>query len=146
MSRIIVDQEIFEQAAENILKSGNILRFRANGNSMVPSIRDGEYVLIEPVDFSKIRKGDILFCRNNDDKLVAHTVIQVNFQEDKEKVLLKGDNSFHSDGWLSSSQILGKLTQVERRGRIYQLESRLYRIKMNLLRQPFVQRFRSFFQ
>lgn len=53
----------FTDVACDLLRRGHKVRFSAPGWSMEPTIRNGETVLVEPVQARDVRRGDILLYR-----------------------------------------------------------------------------------
>lgn len=98
------------------------LRFRALGSSMFPLIRNGDLVTIKPVDPDDLSTGDIIFFEKND-SLILHRIIEE--EKFKGKFTTKGDNMPICDHAVNSNEILGKLTGIERNGKIINLDTSL---------------------
>lgn len=97
---------------QTVLTSGGRVRFTATGASMIPFIRGGETVELEPIAFSDIQRGDILLARRADGVYVLHRVAQLADQ----RVFLVSDAG-RLDGWIEADQIIGRAASVFRRGR-----------------------------
>ncbi len=124
-----------------LLRGGTSVRFRANGRSMYPSIRDGEVVVVEPVEPSDVKRGDIVLYRldrstptqssvlspQSSSGVIAHRVVQVNrsngSHEEALLFRLRGDASSCCDEPVEAQQILGLVVFVERKGRSIHLAS-----------------------
>jgi len=108
--------------AESVLKAGVSLRFQARGSSMTPTIRDGDTLLVSPVQTHDLRVGQIVLCQSGDDKFVVHRIVQRRRQQGDISFLLKGDQCHCPDGWVDSSRILGRAVHACRQGRVVQLQ------------------------
>lgn len=96
-----------------VLAKGASLRFRAKGRSMFPAIRNGDVVTVSPIDPAGLRQGDIAaFVSGGNDRLAIHRVLSARGGA----FLFGGDNALFADGWIASSQVLGRVTKVERNG------------------------------
>lgn len=92
---------------------GGVFRFKARGFSMSPFIRDGD-ILTVARPAGGYRVGEVVaFVRPGCDKLAVHRIAG----RRGGCFLIKGDNCSDQDGWFSASDILGRVTRVERRSR-----------------------------
>ncbi len=101
---------------EELLGSGQTVRFRAPGHSMSPLIRSNEMLVVQPIDPRAARKGDILLYRAAD-RLTAHRL--VGFVQGREgatpQLILKSDVWLSTDERVLPAQVLGKVVAVERK-------------------------------
>ena len=89
-------------------------RFRANGFSMSPFIKDGDVVTVSPLLDVTPRLGDVVaFIRPEAKKLVIHRVLG----KKGDACIINGDNNFAIDGLIPKANILGCVKTVERDGR-----------------------------
>ena len=87
---------------------------------MSPFIRDGDVITIVPYSHDKTHLGEIAaFIHPESGKPAVHRIIGKNSLA----CLIQGDNASGSmtDGWIPKENILGKVNQVEREGRIIRL-------------------------
>ena len=120
------------QICADLLRSGILVRFRAPGDSMYPTICDCDLITVEPMEPSDIIVGDIiLYCHKNG--VVAHRVI--NIEAPQSSVLssqhfftVRGDAAINLDSPVFSEQILGKVVSIERNGR--RIDPYNFRIKL----------------
>jgi len=97
-----------------ILGKGSSARFRAKGFSMSPFIKDSDVVTVSPCSPAGLHSGDIAACTcGASSRLVIHRIVG----KRGEMFLVKGDNLAGSDGLFHGSQMLGRITRVERNGR-----------------------------
>jgi signal peptidase I len=69
-------QHLFVDISADLLRQGQSVRFRAPGQSMHPTIKEGETITVAPVAVSDIRRGDILLYKLGK-KVVAHRVVSI---------------------------------------------------------------------
>lgn len=95
-------------------EKGAVFRFRASGESMFPTIRNGDIITVSSPDGVHAVPGDIVAFRTPlGGKLAVHRVTGVR----SGSFLIKGDNSLEPDGTIPRSDILGLVTRIERGGR-----------------------------
>ena len=93
------------------LKKGKSVEFRPKGNSMKPKINSGDQITVSPIkDYSKIKKGDIVFCKVNGNHYV-HLVLAVSQKTDGYRFQI-GNNKNKINGTIGQNQIFGKVTKV----------------------------------
>jgi hypothetical protein len=112
-----VDRDAFSIVTESLLARGLSVRFRAGGLSMAPSVRDGECVIVAPVDARDVAIGDVVLCETWRGPL-AHRVL--GFERDAfgtRRFVLRGDASLENDPPVAASQLRGHVVSVERDGR-----------------------------
>ncbi len=104
----------FGELSAGMLQAGRSVRFKARGSSMFPLVRDGDNLLVEPVEIASLRVGDILLCSVQSDRVIVHRVVRRRKADGK--FLLQGDRVSEPDGWIDSVHILGRVTEIERGG------------------------------
>ena len=90
------------------------LKFQARGLSMAPFIKDGDVVTVSYLDGDNIGLGTVVaFSQPESKSLALHRVVakKDNFY------LIKGDNTYASDGWVERKNILAYVCKVERKGK-----------------------------
>ena len=115
----------FESTIADVLRRGVAARFHATGDSMHPTIRSGEHLHVKAVDARSLRVGDIVLARAMRG-LTAHRVIRLEHQT----IITRGDNALRRDGALRLSDILGRITHVEREGATVTVPSAPLRIRV----------------
>lgn len=91
-------------------------RIRAEGNSMLPVLHEGDLIEFKQVPFSEVQFNDIiLIYRNN--IFVTHRVI---YKADT-FVIARGDNNADADPPIRPDMILGKVFRFRRHGRWYEI-------------------------
>jgi len=101
-----------ELAAE-VLRSSGRLRLRATGASMLPAVWPGDIMSVRSHDAAEALPGDIvLFGREG--RLVAHRVVERTLCQDRIQWVTRGDSVGSNDAPVSSHQLLGRVTAIER--------------------------------
>jgi len=114
-----------------IRKFGRI-RLRVSGTSMVPTMRPGNLVTIEAAGVKEISLGEVVvFVRSG--HLVCHRVTEKITPSERNssnqffsaRLVTRGDRMRRDDPIVSSSELLGRVTQIERGNRRVRLRTRL---------------------
>jgi signal peptidase I len=128
----ILQAEAIRQLFINLLREGHVIRSLAVGASMSPSIKKGELLIVKPIALEEAEIGEIVAFRRDESQsvLTTHRVIQKGKQRDQRYIITKGDrNPYRDFPLLSSQELLGKVTGIERNGQVISLESPFYRIR-----------------
>jgi signal peptidase I len=94
-----------------ILRSGNSVRLKALGSSMLPALWPDDVLTVEPVAATAVRPGDILLCMR-DGRFVIHRLIRCR----NEEWTTRGDAMPVCDPPFQANQVLGRVMEI-RRGR-----------------------------
>jgi signal peptidase len=110
--------DLFSLMMEETLYRGNSIRFRAPGDSMYPTICDGDLIMIHPIKPSEVIVGDIILYRH-ENGVVAHRVVNIQISQSsvlstQHSFLLRGDAAIVYDDPVRADQILGKVVSIER--------------------------------
>ena len=99
--------------AEEIVRTFGELRLRVFGTSMVPSILPGDLVSILRVGISEISSGEIvLYSRAG--RLFVHRVVACTNSPEQPLLITRGDRLDHNDPPVSSAELLGRVTSIQR--------------------------------
>jgi phage repressor protein C with HTH and peptisase S24 domain len=98
----------FEPTLRAVLAAGHGARFRVEGDSMYPAIRNGDYVQAVPCAIAELRRGDVILASTGRG-LTAHRIMRI----DGQRVITRGDNSLRADPAIDKAQILGRVVEVE---------------------------------
>ena len=107
------------------------LRLPAAGTSMVPTIRPGDAVTIQPVEAEKVATGDILVYAN-DQAFVVHRVVQAPSNAFGRCLVTRGDRLLKDDAPIPAADLLGRVVCIERGHRLMSLHPVLTRIQQAL--------------
>jgi hypothetical protein len=108
---------VFEDLSQEILELGMQVRFEGRGNSMRPFIEGGDIIIIEPINGSQLHIGDVVYYRQSDGLLCAHRLIHKDTVEGRAILTTKGDNLPYCDLPFSIDTVLGRVVQIESRGK-----------------------------
>ena len=104
-----------ELAAE-VLRSSGRLRLRATGASMLPAVWPGDVLCVCRRSATQALPGDIiLFARQG--RLFAHRVVERTFHQGAPYWITRGDTLDHHDPQVSSHELLGRITSIQRGSR-----------------------------
>jgi signal peptidase I len=122
----------FEQVCTELLRQGYKVKFGAPGDSMYPTIHDGDLITVQPIKPSKVVVGDIILYRHVNG-VTAHRVIDIKAPQSSDLspqhlFTLRGDAAIVFDDPVHADQILGKVVSIERNGRT--LDPYCLRIKL----------------
>lgn len=90
---------------------------------MYPFIQDGDIMVVEPAEFSRLRPGEIALYHVSDNAVLAHRIVGKMQQDTTGCLLVRGDAMCGIEGPVSPAQILGRITALERRGRLIRVDS-----------------------
>jgi signal peptidase I len=95
------------------LRRWRVLKLRAMGVSMLPSLWPGDLLTIQSEIAERIEPGEIvLYVRHN--RFFIHRVISKNVCSGKLALIVRGDCMPENDPAVLSDAVLGKITQIHR--------------------------------
>lgn len=101
-------------AAEVVRRFGSV-RLRVSGASMVPALRPGDTLFVERIARGQIPAGEIVvFTRAG--RLIVHRVIGTSSHHGKAYLVTRGDRAHREDAPVSSADLLGRVSSIQRRG------------------------------
>jgi hypothetical protein len=110
-------------------QKGDQIPLRVTGGSMIPFLFDQRSLVFLEKDPDYVpKKGDIVFFVRPDLALVLHRIVEV--RKDG-TLLINGD----AQSWtevIHPKQILGHVTHIRRRVRVFSVNSRFYRLAVRL--------------
>jgi uncharacterized repeat protein (TIGR01451 family) len=106
------DSRLFGKLAEDFLRSGTPVRFRAEGASMTPNLSGGELLTVAAVDAASIRRGNILLTREGRG-FKAHRVVALRAKDSG--IETRGDAGWANDS-VGRNDILGRVSFAENDG------------------------------
>lgn len=98
----------------------NILRFRALGQSMLPTIRSGDTVHVAPLD--RLREGDVLLYERGSRWFVHRLIHHRGAGERHGPLIFRGDGLPVADPPVTAAAVLGRVTRIERQSRMIRLD------------------------
>ncbi len=98
-----------------MVERGVPLRTTVRGSSMSPFIRDEDVLTIAPMHARALRVGEVVaFVQPDTGRLAIHRIIARMGAD----WLVRGDNCLAADGVVARESIIGRVTRVERQGRV----------------------------
>jgi hypothetical protein len=129
----------FEATLRELLASAQHARFRAAGDSMYPTIRDGDAVEIAPCEAASLRPGNIILATTKRG-LTLHRIVRIS----SAGIVIRGDNALFSDAPVAPEDILGRMVEREPHKNGWRLGRES--VKIIRIAATFVRRLRSRFQ
>jgi len=107
-------------------------RLQVSGNSMSPSICDGDYVTVEPITSQKIRAGDIILLASISNTALVHRVAKIEERNGVSVVITRGDAAHCQDVPIPFSHVLGRVSLIEKKDKLVNLNNPLNRLLSRL--------------
>ena len=101
----------FESTLRAVLAAGHSARFRAAGDSMYPSIRNGDSLEIVRCDSSELRRGDVVLAATGRG-LTAHRIVRIDEGDGAPQIFTRGDNAIRCDPPIVPDDVLGRVVQA----------------------------------
>lgn len=120
-----VDRHDFAAVATSVLASGETLRFRARGRSMLPFVRDNDILSLRSTNH--IASGDIVMHLDQDNRCVVHRVVRRTETDKGSVIITQGDACLVNDGAIPLSNVVGQVASLERGSKRRSLISGAYR-------------------
>lgn len=99
--------------AEALLGEGLSVEVRVTGSSMSPFIQPEDVVVLDPLEASPVRIGQVLCFLRDPDRLAIHRVIAGG----ESGWILRGDGASVADEPIKREGILGRVSAIHRAGR-----------------------------
>jgi signal peptidase len=101
------------ELAVEVARTFGCLRLRVTGTSMMPAIRPGDLLSIGHVDIRETSPGEIvLFARGG--RLFAHRIVDRGCGSRDPYLVTRGDRLLDSDPPVGQSELVGRVTSIER--------------------------------
>lgn len=95
-----------QELLAELLRSGHRVHVTAHGNSMHPTIKHGERVIVAPLASTPVRRGDIVYLRRGDAGYVLHRVLRI-FTDGR--IQTRGDANWRLDDAVDPQAVLGRV-------------------------------------
>lgn len=106
-----IDSKIFYQLAEEQLAEGKPVWMTFGGDSMLPTLRASDAILLQPLDDTPPRVGEVLLFHNNGQRVVHRLVSRKG-----DTYILQGDNNTGTER-VHGADLLARLVKVRHRDR-----------------------------
>jgi len=98
---------------DTVAKIGNYSFLQVEGNSMYPSIKNGDLIVIDRRIKSKYEVGDIVSFISNDGSIITHEIIEIKESNGNYSYFTKGENNNYQDNdHREIKQIIGEYEGV----------------------------------
>lgn len=114
--KVVLDPGQLARISSDLLSNGFQIRFRAIGDSMQPTIRDGDVIVVKPAAGRHIRMGDLVMFMNSHERTVVHRVVAKKRNAGKLFFQTCGDNASDLDKPIERGQVTGIIKQILRDG------------------------------
>ena len=95
------------ETVRKALGQGRTATFTVRGDSMVPTLRDGDQVRIVPADPDKLQREELVTYVDACDQIFTHRVVRV----EGAVVVTRGDNEDHDDPPVPFGRVVGKVEE-----------------------------------
>ena len=102
------------------------------GSSMVPLLRRGDRVLVQPCSAASVTPGDLVVMGEGA-HLCTHRLISKMHRDGRDYLRTKGDDCGRWDEPLPVERLIGKVTVIDRGARQIRLERAVWRVLNRLL-------------
>jgi signal peptidase I len=101
--------------AAEALRSWGVVTLRATGVSMLPTLWPGDLLTVQALRLEETEPGEIvLYIRQG--RFFIHRVIRRSLTQDQACLVTRGDCMSEDDPPVGRSELLGKITKVQRAG------------------------------
>jgi signal peptidase I len=104
--------------AADVLRSSGLLRLRAAGVSMLPTLWPGDLLTVESHRPEHAEPGEIvLYMRRG--RFFIHRIVSKSLGQDEAFLITRGDSMPKDDPPVRKGEFLGKITEIRRAGSIF---------------------------
>lgn len=123
-SVISIENNIFVDQIDSLIKEGHSVTIIVRGNSMNPFIVDRrDKVILSPVKESDLKKGDFVLAKDDMERYVLHRIIK----RAGDVIYLFGDGNTDQMEISSTERVVGKITTILRKGKSYSVDGFTWR-------------------
>jgi len=115
------------ELATELLRAGGMIRIKALGTSMLPTIWPGDILQIESMTRGELVVGDIVLVQQ-EKRIVIHRLTST----DGAQWITRGDAVPQNDPPVMPTDVLGRVTQIQRHNRATKLNSRVTPVRRAL--------------
>lgn len=100
------NSEIFKYVAEEIADGKNV-KLRVRGNSMIPFIREDDFIILIPCNPSTLKIGDVVLFNHNKE-VHLHRIIR----KKGNRLILQGDGNIIAKEEIALHDVIAKMKQI----------------------------------
>jgi GNAT superfamily N-acetyltransferase len=121
-----------EALSTEVLGRGGTFCFQARGSSMLPFIRSGDLLAIQPVEAAMLQVGDVAFYWAAARGPTVHRVVSCEAGDGQAALFMRGDAHSGPGERVSPEQVLGRVVSVQRSDRVLHLDRSARRLAARL--------------
>lgn len=100
------------------LRTWGVLKIRATGVSMLPTLWPGDLLTVQSRSLEEIEPGEIVLYRRRE-RFFVHRAVSKCVIENDLFLIARGDSMPETDPPVRTGQVLGKVTEVQRAGSVF---------------------------
>ncbi len=104
--------------AAEALRLRGVLKLRATGVSMLPTLWPGDQLTVQCLAVEKAEPGEIVLYMRRD-RFFVHRIVSKKMGHGNTSLVTRGDCMSADDPPIGSDELLGKVTEIQRRGSIF---------------------------
>jgi signal peptidase I len=108
------DQGRCDLAAE-ALRSWGVVKLRATGASMLPTLWPGDLLTVRAVGPEQVEPGEVVLYMRQE-RFFIHRIVSKDLTREDAPLVTRGDCMSENDPAIERSELLGKVTEVQRSG------------------------------
>lgn len=101
--------------AAEALRSWGVLKLRAGGVSMLPTLWPGDVLTVQSVSPEQVEPGEIVLYMRRD-RFFIHRIVRLDFRHDNALMITRGDCMSENDPPVGRRELLGRVVEVQRSG------------------------------
>ena len=113
MNRDPDKHKIIRDIGFSLLDAGRIIKVRADGFSMFPSLKPGSTVYIQPINGDITPLPGEIVAWKRESGLVVHRLVRILKNESSILFITRGDSCANEDKAVGADQVVGKVVRVE---------------------------------
>jgi signal peptidase I len=102
-----------KELTQEILHMGHSIRMAVKGLSMLPTLKEGDFVIFKSVTAKELFFGDLIVYKQQQ-KFIIHRYIKTTTIKGKIYLKCKGDNLLYFDPLIPKDELLGKVFIIEK--------------------------------
>jgi len=105
--------KILRDIGFSLLEEGKIIKVRADGFSMFPSLKPGSVIFIQPVTVESTPMPGEIVAWKRESGLVVHRLIRILKNDNNILFITRGDSCANEDKAIAADQVVGKVIRTE---------------------------------
>lgn len=113
MNKDLYKHKIIRDIGFSLLAEGRIMKVRADGYSMFPSLKPGSVIYIQPVTGDTTPFPGEIVAWKRESGLVVHRLVRILKNDGNILFITRGDSCTIEDKAVGADQVVGKVIRVE---------------------------------